>query len=50
MGEPGAGVIIGTGGGGIELGEKQYARVLHRRAAARDTVRDPGVNLRHAVE
>ena len=23
-GEPGAGVIIGTGGGGIELGEKQY--------------------------
>ncbi|BCS32889.1 3-oxoacyl-[acyl-carrier-protein] synthase 2 [Luteitalea sp. TBR-22] len=24
IGEPGAGVIIGTGGGGIELGEKQY--------------------------
>ncbi len=24
LGEPGAGVIIGTGGGGIELGEKQY--------------------------
>lgn len=24
LGEPGAGVIIGTGGGGIELGERQY--------------------------
>jgi 3-oxoacyl-[acyl-carrier-protein] synthase II len=24
VGEPGSGVIIGTGGGGIELGEKQY--------------------------
>lgn len=24
VGEPGAGVIIGTGGGGIELGERQY--------------------------
>ena len=23
-GEPGAGVIIGTGGGGIDVGERQY--------------------------
>ena len=49
-GESGAGVLIGSGGGGIDIGEKQYRGFLHDRRPTRDAVRDRGRHLRHGVE
>ena len=49
-GEPGAGVLIGSGGGGIDVGEKQYEDFFTERRPARDAVRDCRRHLRDGVE
>ena len=50
LNEPDAGVLVGSGAGGIDVAERQYARVLHRRLEARHAVRDPGLDRRHDLE
>ncbi len=51
--EPGdadAGVIVGSGAGGIDVAERQYRGVLQRCAAPSVAVRDSRVDRRHRVE
>ena len=50
LGEPGAGVIVGSGAGGIDVGEEQYSRVLRRRLEARHALRHPRLDLRDGLE
>ena len=47
---PDAGVLIGSGGGGIDVGEKQYEDFFTVRRPARDAVRDCRRHLRHGLE
>ena len=46
----GAGVIIGSGGGGIDVGETAVPGFLHDRRPARHAVRDSRRHLRDGVE
>lgn len=48
LGEPGAGVIVGTGSGGIDIGEEQYGS-LRRRLEADHALRHSRVDLRDGV-
>ena len=48
--EPGAGVIVGSGAGGIDVARAAVLRVLQRRLEAGHALRHPGVDRRHDVE
>ena len=48
--EANAGVIVGSGGGGIDVGERQYQDFFHERRPARHAVRDCRRHLRDGVE
>ena len=50
IGEPNAGVVIGSGGGGIDVGERQYHDFFVERGQQGHAVRDSGVDRRHGVE
>ena len=50
IGEPSAGVVIGSGGGGIDVGERQYHDFFVERGKQGHAVRDSGVDRRHGVE
>ena len=50
IGEPNAGVVIGSGGGGIDVGERQYLRLLRRARAQGHAVRHSDLDCRHDVE
>ena len=50
VGEPNAGVVIGSGGGGIDVGERQYLRLLRRTRQEGDALRHPHIYRRHDVE
>ena len=50
IGEPGAGVVIGSGGGGIDVGERQYYDFFVERGKQGDAVRDSDLDRRHGVE
>ena len=49
-GETGSGVLIGCGGGGIDIGELQVPGLLHLGRPPRHAVRDRRGYLRHGVE
>ena len=48
--EPNAGVIIGSGGGGIDVGERAVSGLLPEQRPARHAVCDRRRHLRHGVE
>ena len=50
IGEPAAGVVIGSGGGGIDVGERQYYDFFVERGRKVDAVRDSDLDRRHDVE
>ena len=53
LGEPGAGVLVGSGAGGIDVAEHQYLRILQSRSAwleARDSVRHSRLDRRDDLE
>ena len=50
VGEPGAGVIIGSGGGGIDVGERQYHDFFTNGGKQRHALRHCRRHLRHGVE
>ena len=52
LGEPGAGVLVGSGAGGIDVAERQYAEFFSpiRWLEARDAVRHSGLDRRDDLE
>ncbi len=50
IGESNAGVVVGSGGGGIDVGERQYLRLFRRAGEESHPVCDSGIDCRHGLQ